>query len=394
MTQDLFENLQNAQTPQEIIDACDEILKKVPFMLDIKFLKANWLIELKRFDEALEIFNEGLQYGASDVSCDAHNGIAKCYAAQGNLKKALVELKKANEFDQNDIQTLINMGYTYASLHDNVNAIDAFEKVLKIDSNNQIAITELKNLNENPATKLSKKLDKANKLQENGNFDEAIEIYQKLLDKYPNCIPALNNLGQVYDEMGELKKALECYDKVLELNPQSLPALNNKAMLCINLEDWQSASDSFSKYLEINPDNEYVLANHAFVLIKLEEYKKAVENCKKSLKINPNNPGTYSNMAYAYEELEDWKNSLECYDKSIEINPNRSITWNNKGSALKKMGEYEKAAECYEKSLELDSENVYVWKRAAENYELMGDLEKSKEYYEKALKIDSKINMN
>lgn len=26
---------------------CDEILEKVPFMLDIKFLKANWLIDNK-----------------------------------------------------------------------------------------------------------------------------------------------------------------------------------------------------------------------------------------------------------------------------------------------------------------------------------------------------------
>ena len=391
MTQDLFEKLQNAQSPQEIVDTCDEILEKVPFMLDIKFLKANWLIELKKFDEALEIFNEGLEYGASDVSCDAHNGIAKCYAAQGNLKKALVELKKAHEFEENDIQTLINMGYTYASLNDNINSIDSFEKVLKIDPNNKIAKDEIKNLNDNPFTKLSKKLHEADELQENGKFNDALEIYQKLLDKYPNCIPALNNLGQLYDEMGELDKALECYDRVLELNPQSLPALINKAMLCINLEDWENASDSFSKYLDINPDNEYVLANNALVLIKLGEYENAVENCEKSLKINPNNPETYTNMAYAYEELKDWKNALECYDKSIEIDPNRFITWNNKGSALKTMGEYEKAEECYEKAIEIDPENDYVWKRAAENYELMGNLEKAKEYYEKALELDQNI---
>ena len=391
MTQNLFKKLNNAKTPQEIIDACDEILEKVPFMLDVKFLKANWLIELKRFDEALEIFNEGLEYGASDVSCDAHNGIAKCYAVQGDLKKALVELKKAHEFDENHIQTLINMGYTYASLNDNVNAIETFEKVLEIDSNNSIATAELKNLKDNPSTKLSKKLHEANLLQENGKFDETIGIYQRLLDKYPNCIPALNNLGQVYDEMGELKKALECYDKVLELNPQSLPALNNKAMLCINLEDWENASDSFSKFIDINPNNEYVLANHAFVLIKLGEYDKAVENCKRSLKINPNNPATYSHMAYAYEELEDWENALECYDKSIEIDYNRPITWNNKGSALKKMGEYEKASECYEKALELDPENAFIWKRAAENYKLMGDLEKSEEYYKKTLELEPNL---
>lgn len=30
------------------------------------------------------------------MSCDAHNSIVKCYATQGNLKKALVELKKAH----------------------------------------------------------------------------------------------------------------------------------------------------------------------------------------------------------------------------------------------------------------------------------------------------------
>jgi tetratricopeptide (TPR) repeat protein len=58
-----------------------------------------------------------------------------------------------------------------------------------------------------------------------GEYEEAIELYQKGLEirqrtlpsNHPDLISSYNSLGSVYSNMGEYLKALMYYDKVQEI---------------------------------------------------------------------------------------------------------------------------------------------------------------------------------
>nr|2AVP_A Chain A, synthetic consensus TPR protein [Methanothrix harundinacea 6Ac] len=54
-----------------------------------------------------------------------------------------------------------------------------------------------------------------------GDYDEAIEYYQKALELDPRSAEAWYNLGNAYYKQGDYDEAIEYYQKALELDPRS-----------------------------------------------------------------------------------------------------------------------------------------------------------------------------
>jgi DNA-directed RNA polymerase subunit alpha len=56
-----------------------------------------------------------------------------------------------------------------------------------------------------------------------GNDDEAIDCYQRSLQRYPATVGALINLGLLYEDRDEFSKAQECYRRILDGLPLDAP---------------------------------------------------------------------------------------------------------------------------------------------------------------------------
>lgn len=52
-----------------------------------------------------------------------------------------------------------------------------------------------------------------------GEFDEAVEIFEEAIDKYPQAYPAYEFLGKTYLEQGQMRKAAEAWEKLIEITP-------------------------------------------------------------------------------------------------------------------------------------------------------------------------------
>lgn len=61
----------------------------------------------------------------------------------------------------------------------------------------------------------------------NGNWDEASQINQEILQQEPNNIQALNRLSKCYEKLGNIDKAIKTLKKVLNLDSFNSIALNN-----------------------------------------------------------------------------------------------------------------------------------------------------------------------
>lgn len=53
------------------------------------------------------------------------------------------------------------------------------------------------------------------------------ESYEKLLEKNPNDIVALINMGIMHGYKKEIDKAVECFEKVFQLDPYNASARHN-----------------------------------------------------------------------------------------------------------------------------------------------------------------------
>lgn len=64
-------------------------------------------------------------------------------------------------------------------------------------------------------------IQKARKLQREGQFDEAIKVYRKAIDVNPDFSWYYHNLGEALTAVGDWEEAIQYYHKSVETNPSS-----------------------------------------------------------------------------------------------------------------------------------------------------------------------------
>jgi len=68
-----------------------------------------------------------------------------------------------------------------------------------------------------------------------GNYEEAIQWYDKVLGINPTDLSALNNKGVALYNLGYYEEAIQWYDKVLDIDPNDSDAKYNKNIALLSL---------------------------------------------------------------------------------------------------------------------------------------------------------------
>jgi len=76
-------------------------------------------------------------------------------------------------------------------------------------------------------------------------YDESIQVYDKLLEKYPDEIHYLLGKGSALSNSGKYQESLQYFDKVLEIEPENTYAQQNKKITLekINTPETPKPSD-------------------------------------------------------------------------------------------------------------------------------------------------------
>jgi tetratricopeptide (TPR) repeat protein len=160
-----------------------------------------------------------------------------------------------------------------------------------------------------------------------GQYHQARQIGEKALHRFPDFIPVLNNLGQVYAVNGDLERAIQTAQRVLEIDPQNLHAISNLARLhFLNGQPEQAqefaarlkasqaqASDRWNKIAEALA----ILGDDAGLLALYEQAKKAGE-------LEPPfvDEVFYHLLAVSALNLGREKDARRFWKKSMKLSPN------------------------------------------------------------------------
>jgi len=80
---------------------------------------------------------------------------------------------------------------------------------------------------ETSASTVNNRMDEANKFYREGNYDNAIEMYQSLVDEGYLGVSLFYNIGNSYYRIGKIGKAILFYEKALKLDPSDEDAIHN-----------------------------------------------------------------------------------------------------------------------------------------------------------------------
>ncbi|GAI23733.1 unnamed protein product, partial [marine sediment metagenome] len=92
--------------------------------------------------------------------------------------------------------------------------------------------------------------NKGTAFAELGDFDKAINYYERAIEIDPTCASAWNNKGLAFSELGDFDKKIKCYEKAIEIDPTCADAYGNLGVVFIHLHKFNEALFKFRKARE------------------------------------------------------------------------------------------------------------------------------------------------
>ncbi len=193
--------------------------------------------------------------------------------------------------------------------------------------------------------------------------------------------------GLTLSNLERYNEAIECFDKAIEKDPDFADAWHNRGVSLGNLERYNEAIECFDKAIAIfeesgkkecdldaQRDLADIMRKKGFALGRTEEHAKAKECFDKSIRIYQhirnfdrsididfafalNSRGYYFILYPSLKKYE--KEAVECFDQAIQIRPDFAYPWYNKGFVLSKLGEYDKAIEIFYNSIKTADDPNY-----------------------------------
>ncbi len=150
-----------------------------------------------------------------------------------------------------------------------------------------------------------------------GRYSAAEQLYRTLLEKRPDHLPSLVNMGTILMQRNKPMEAIEVFRRAIALAPDlAVPYyLCGSAMYRANQDD--EAVAMFLRSVELNPAH----ADSFFYLGNLEglhgEIDKALSHLAAAVRLNPELSDAHYNMARLYAEAGKIPDACRAYDRAI-----------------------------------------------------------------------------
>ena len=152
-----------------------------------------------------------------------------------------------------------------------------------------------------------------------GNYDEAIKIFESILQIDSRNISALNSLARTYHEKHEKVKAEEYYLRALKIDKLSFVVLNNIAGFYREELSYNKAIDYYKQALLVNPNNAYIYNNLAKIYFDLNDHQEAMKNSFKALEMKNNDGDIQKTISFIYLKDHDFENGWNYFDGRLDL---------------------------------------------------------------------------
>lgn len=147
-----------------------------------------------------------------------------------------------------------------------------------------------------------------------GDAQAAIDLYEKLRQKFPKLAAPLLEMAEIAYHKGEKKKAISLYENALKEFVYLDDMLLQIGNLYAEIGDVNHAVAAYTAYLQKHPNSAYALNQMAsIVLEKNNDPGKALDFAQKAMHADPKNTYIKDTLASIYYAKGDHKNALKYY---------------------------------------------------------------------------------
>jgi predicted TPR repeat methyltransferase len=194
--------------------------------------------------------------------------------------------------------------------------------------------------------------------RQQGDPARAADLIRAALQVDGSQARAHSNLGAALQDLGQAEAALDAYDAALRLDPRYALAWDNRGNALRRLGRLREALDSYERALALQPASPDAWCHRAIVLNDLGRHGDAASSAEQALAARANYPDALLALGNALQALERFGEAVAAYDRTLALSQTSAQTsppaaelWCARGAALKKSGMLTQALDSYEHAL-------------------------------------------
>ncbi|MGH9816761.1 MAG: tetratricopeptide repeat protein [Candidatus Acidiferrales bacterium] len=158
-----------------------------------------------------------------------------------------------------------------------------------------------------------------------GNFQTAVDLFRRTVEKDPQHKWAWNNLGRAHLTLRQFGEAEAAFRKQIELNPYDEYAYNNLGRALMLQQKYDLAAAAFLKQIEVNPLDKWAHANLGQMYREQGKYEEALGPLERAVVITPEAAALHVGLGQVYLKTGKPDLALAEFDKAVELSPTSAI---------------------------------------------------------------------
>ena len=263
---------------------------------------------------------------------------------------------------------------------------------------------------------------KAHILEQTGKSEEALELYEQILELDPTYDHAYIHIGLIHWSNLDYQKSVVNFRKCIELNPadpyayymaasglnildrneEALKEINGsikiepeeprfhyaKSIVQASLKDLDGAEESIKKALKKKPVDPEYLTTLGRILTDNGRYGDALKACQKAVNIEPESMTRVHHLAHVHYAMGNYDEAIKCHDRILQTEPDNLEVLIDIGGAHSNKGEYKKALQHLKMGLAIDAKHKIGLNSMGITLAKMGKYDEAMKYVDQSIELD------
>jgi superkiller protein 3 len=281
-----------------------------------------------------------------EAQSEFDQGVVVMKLGRKHYKEARTHFEKATQLDGKLFEAWHDLGVVETALGNYDKAVEDFEKALDVQPGSRKTILAY-----------GEGLRRAHRPQ------KAAKVYAKWLDADPKDAEVRARYGQVLREAGDLDGALEQAREILaeggssqENVAETVVAYNALGLTYYKMGKLDLAETAFRKAADLDAKSAFVWNNLGLVAFDRGRDQEAFLNFQKASELDPKYLQARLNKAVVYMDCGDYKRAHDELLEAVRIDPNDAESQVALGVAARGDGKLDEARRAYERALDIDDD--------------------------------------
>lgn len=326
------------------MEAAEYAVRQFPYSAVLLIKKADILIALKQYKQALYILDQAELLDANDTNLYILKTDA--YLALDQQKKAAAVLEAAiQDFEgEEKIDLLFELADVYDDYENFEKVFDCLATILDQEPNNEEALYKI-----------------CFWTDFTGRNEEGIRLHQRIIEEFPFNELAWFNLAAAYQGLKLYEKAIDAYQYAVAIDEKFDYAWRNMGDAFLRLRKYKEAIEVLEKVLELARPEDVIYEAIGHCYDKMGNFAQARFNYRKAAHLNNGDSQLQYKIACTYMNEANWSSGIKSLEQALKMHKMQPEYNLAMGQCYMAMGDLDEAITYFGNVVRVRPKNVNGW---------------------------------